>query len=57
MDGVFGYYKTVYPVAGENNEIVPKGSIGYLLDKSCTSQPQLVMLIEIPKLATVKLMT
>lgn len=31
-----GYYKTIFPLKGKNFELVPKGSIGYLLDKSCT---------------------
>lgn len=30
-----GYYTTVFPLVGENVSIVPEGSIGYFLDKSC----------------------
>jgi hypothetical protein len=32
----FGYYKTVFPLIGNNSEIVPKGSIGLKLDRYCT---------------------
>jgi hypothetical protein len=31
-----GYYKTEYPLKGENVDIVPQGSKGYLLDNSST---------------------
>lgn len=30
-----GHYKIVYPLSGENVEIVPAGAKGYLLDKTC----------------------
>jgi hypothetical protein len=32
----FGYYKTIYPLQGVNVNMVPEGSIGYLLDNSCS---------------------
>jgi hypothetical protein len=30
-----GHYRIVYPLSGENVEIVPAGAKGYLLDKTC----------------------
>jgi hypothetical protein len=33
-------HKTVYPLTGKNSEIVPAGSIGYLMDKTCNSSPR-----------------
>jgi hypothetical protein len=32
----YGYYKTIFPLPGNSSDIVPKGSIGYLLDYTCT---------------------
>ena len=33
-------HKTVYPITGKNFEIVPAGSKGYLMDKTCNSSPR-----------------
>jgi hypothetical protein len=32
----YGIYKTISPLTGKNLEIVPAGSIGYFLDKTCS---------------------
>ena len=33
-------HKTIYPLTGKNIEIVPEGSKGYLMDKTCNSSPR-----------------
>jgi hypothetical protein len=33
-------HKTIFPLSGQNVEIVPSGSKGYLMDRSCNSDPR-----------------